>query len=58
MQLLKLPHEILHASDVLETVILSGNLFKELPSEALSYSIKLKRLNMDENPIVEVGGNR
>lgn len=58
MQLSQLPHEILHSSDELDTVILTGNLFKELPTEALSYSIRLKRLNLDENPIVEIGGSR
>ncbi|KAL5288339.1 lron-7 family protein [Megaselia abdita] len=57
MQLSNLPHEILHASDSLDTVVLTGNLFKKIPADALGNSINLKRLNLDENPIVEVGGD-
>uniref|UniRef100_T1GCI4 LRRCT domain-containing protein n=1 Tax=Megaselia scalaris TaxID=36166 RepID=T1GCI4_MEGSC len=57
MQLSKLPGEILHGSGNLETVVLTGNLFKLIPDEALSNTVKLKSLNMDENPIDEVGGD-
>lgn len=58
MQLSKLPGEILHGSGNLETVVLTGNLFKLIPDEALSNTVKLKSLNMDENPIDEVGGDK
>ncbi|XP_017858004.1 PREDICTED: leucine-rich repeat-containing protein 15 [Drosophila arizonae] len=55
MELSTLPDTILHGPRDLDTLILSGNLFKQVP-KALSFSKNLKRLVLDENPIGNLEG--
>lgn len=57
MELEILPDTIFHGPRDLETLILTGNLFKELP-KALSYSKNLKRLVLDDNPIGNLEGQK
>ncbi|EDV98840.1 GH13381 [Drosophila grimshawi] len=55
MELKTLPETIFHGPRDLETLIVSGNLFFELPN-ALSYAKNLKHLNLDDNPIKNLEG--
>lgn len=54
MELEALPELFLHGPRELETLNLSGNLFKTIPSE-LKSGLNLKVLNLDENPMISFG---
>lgn len=48
MELSDLPETIFHSPNKLETLLLSGNLFREIPV-ALKWVKNLKKLVLDEN---------
>lgn len=50
MELSDLPETLFHTPKELETLILTGNLFKTLPT-ALTLAKHLKKLVLDENPL-------
>lgn len=50
MELSALPDTIFHSPKDLETLLLSGNLFHEIPA-ALNRAKNLKKLVLDENPL-------
>ncbi|XP_053951291.1 leucine-rich repeat-containing protein 15 [Anastrepha ludens] len=55
MELEELPDNLLHGPRDLETIILSGNLFDELPDD-LDLAPNLRVLILDENPIADLIG--
>lgn len=57
MELTTLPEHIFHTPRKLDTLNLTGNLFKIIP-DALQYAINLVELNMDENIIEEFSRNK
>uniref|UniRef100_A0A1I8PJH9 LRRCT domain-containing protein n=1 Tax=Stomoxys calcitrans TaxID=35570 RepID=A0A1I8PJH9_STOCA len=57
MEISVLPETIFHSPNELETLILSGNLFHEVP-KAFKWTKNLKKLVLDENPLGDfVKGN-
>lgn len=50
MELQDLPDNMLHGPRDLETLILTGNLFEDIPDN-MELAINLKRLVFDENPM-------
>lgn len=50
MELTTLPEHLFHAPRQLQSLNLTGNLFKVVP-QALQYAVNLLELNMDENII-------
>ncbi|XP_075166203.1 tsukushi [Haematobia irritans] len=57
MEISALPETIFHSPNELETLLLSGNLFHEVPA-ALKWAKHLKKLVLDENPLGDfVKGN-
>lgn len=56
MELSELPDDIFHRPIDLETLILTGNLFRTLPA-AISRARHLKKLILDENPLTGLGNN-
>lgn len=57
MELEELPDYLLHGPRDLETIILTGNLFDELPDD-LNLSPNLRELVLDENPIGNLTGEK
>lgn len=57
MEIDSLPDTIFHGPSELDTLIASGNLFREIP-KALSYAKKLQRLVIDENLFVTLEGEK
>lgn len=57
MEIDSLPDTILHGPSELDTLIVSGNLFTEVP-KALSYAKNLHRLVIDENLFVSLEGEK
>lgn len=56
MELSRLPEYFLHGPRELRVLNISGNLFETVP-ETIQYALNLVELNMDDNNIVEIGGN-
>lgn len=57
MELEELPKAIFHSPQGLNYLNLTGNLLAEIP-EALDYTINLKWLSLDENPIESIQGEK
>lgn len=57
MELTVLPEHIFHAPRKLESLNLTGNLFKILP-QALQYAVNLVELNLDENLMEDFSRNK
>ncbi|XP_067637406.1 leucine-rich repeat neuronal protein 3-like [Eurosta solidaginis] len=55
MELEELPDNLFHGPRDLETIILTGNLFDELPDD-LDLATNLRELVLDENPIADLTG--
>lgn len=57
MELSELPDSLFHGPRDLETIIFTGNLFKELPDD-LHLAPNLRELVLDENPIGNLTGEK
>lgn len=57
MEIDSLPETIFHGPSELDTLIASGNLFREIP-DALSHAKQLRRLVIDENLFVSLEGEK
>lgn len=57
MELSELPDYLFHGPRDLETIILTGNLFDELPDD-LDLAPNLRELVLDENPIGNLIGEK
>lgn len=57
MELKELPEHLLHTLNRLKVLHLGGNLFERLPS-ALGYAQSVEFLNLDENPLTNLTGDK
>lgn len=55
MDLREIPIHMLHSPRELKTLNLASNILTKVP-EALTYAINLIDLNLDDNPMVQIGG--